>query len=188
MKQPSLNIVDLERFHVGIAKVGYHQIVGVGLHTSDRYADGCLNSPNESGIQEAFHKQHQICRELASAWWRGFGELKQDIDFELGKAIVGESQVGLVHPKRLPVDLSLVNPSVTIRAESNQVLVEMFSARLPRDDVMDIDVDVSASRYRTPVPCFDKHLTSEVARDARTYITHLFMTPTNQQEFLTCMT
>lgn len=70
---------------------------------------------------------------------------------------MSEPQVGLVHSQTFAIDLPPISPPVTVGADSDEIVVVVRVALRPRDNVVNIDFDVSASRDGASVASFDKY-------------------------------
>lgn len=75
-----------------------------------------------------------------------------------------ETQINLVKTKGFLINLPFVSTPVTIRTESNEVVILMTLTVRPRDNVMDIDIDVSASGDGTTVSGLDEDSPSDFSR------------------------
>lgn len=77
---------------------------------------------------------------------------------------MGKTQINLVETKGFLVDLPFVGAPVTIRTESDEIVILMRLTVRPRDNVMDIDIDVSASGDGTTVSGLDEDSSSDFSR------------------------
>ena len=58
---------------------------------------------------------------------------------------------------------------MTVGAQSNQVIVFVSFAGSPRDNVVDVDIDVSASRDGAAMTCLNQHAPTEFRRYASVF-------------------
>ena len=70
---------------------------------------------------------------------------------------MGKAQVDLVHSQAFSVDLSTVGAPVTVRADGDEIVVFVRLALRPRDDVVNIDFDVTTSRNGASVASLDQY-------------------------------
>jgi hypothetical protein len=93
---------------------------------------------------------------------RRFIELKKNIHLDLRVLVMNESKVDLVKPEGFTINFASVGHPVTIRAESDEIIITMRLALRPRDNVMKIDFDVSAGGNGATVASLDEHPPPEV--------------------------
>lgn len=83
---------------------------------------------------------------------------------------MSESEVELVEPERLSIDFPIIGAAMTIRAEGNEIFIFVRSTRSPRDDVVNIHVDMPTSRDSAPVAGLDQDASPDFSRYWRTPI------------------
>ncbi len=83
---------------------------------------------------------------------------------------MNETQVNFVEPKSLTINLPSIGAPMAIRAESDEVVIFVRLTLRPRDNVMNVDLDVSASGDRAPMPSLDEDAAADVSRYWRTTI------------------
>jgi hypothetical protein len=71
-------------------------------------------------------------------------ELEKNIHFPPRELIIDEPKVELVEAQALAIDLSSIGAPVTIRTKDNEVVILVRFALRTWDDVVNIDLDVSA--------------------------------------------
>ena len=91
-------------------------------------------------------------------------QLKKNIHLKLRVFIVDEPKIDFVEPKRFTINLPSVGAPVAIRTEGDKVIILMRLTVRPRNDMVNIDVDISASGDGTPMPGFNENPTSEIGR------------------------
>ena len=77
---------------------------------------------------------------------------------------MSESQVEFVKPQAFTINFPSVGAPVTVRANGDEIVVIVRLTLRPRDNVMNIDLDVSASGDRASVPGFDQDAPSDPSR------------------------
>ncbi len=135
---------------------GNDQVIWVGLHPHDKNSSLTsmnLNIPRfHNALDEDVHKRWPLYVFAVAS----LEKFKKNIDFNLRELVVSKTQVGFVESQCLPVDLSAICSSMAVGAQSNQVFVFMLLALFPRDNVMYVDLNVSASRDSTAMSCLDE--------------------------------
>ena len=89
---------------------------------------------------------------------------KKDIDLQLGKLVVGEPKIVLIHFQAFSVYFTTVGSAVAVRAEGDEVVVLMFATFHPRHDMMNLDFDVATGGNGTSMASFDQHSSAKVRR------------------------
>ena len=69
---------------------------------------------------------------------------------------MSEAKVSLVESQGFTINLPSISAPVAVRAEGDEIVVSMRFTLRPRDNVMDIDLDVSASGDSTSVTCLNE--------------------------------
>jgi hypothetical protein len=77
---------------------------------------------------------------------------KQNIHLHLRELVVSEAKVELVEPKGFTINLPSVGAPVAIRAEGDEVVILVRLTLRPRDNVMNIDLDIPAGGNGAAVP------------------------------------
>jgi hypothetical protein len=88
----------------------------------------------------------------------------------LRELVVSEPQVEFVEPQGLTVNFPSIGAPMVVRAKGDEVVVLVRLTVRPRDNVMDIDFDVSASGDGAPMTCLDKDTPSDLSRYWRTSV------------------
>lgn len=86
---------------------------------------------------------------------------------------MNEPQIELVEPKRLSINIPGIGAPVTIGAECDEVVILVRLTLRPRDNVMNIDLDVSASGDGAPMSRFDQNTAADISRDWGAGISHI---------------
>ena len=81
-----------------------------------------------------------------------------------------EPQIKFVESKGLTINLPTVGPPVAVRADGDEVVILVSLTLRPRDNVMNISLNVSASGDGAPMPGLDEDATADVSRYWRTSI------------------
>jgi hypothetical protein len=84
------------------------------------------------------------------------------VHFEMREFVMGKTQVGLVDSQALTINLPFFGPPVTVRTKSDEVVILVSLTLRPRDNVMNVNLDIPTVRYGTSVPGFDKNATPDV--------------------------
>ncbi len=77
---------------------------------------------------------------------------------------MGESKIDFVEPQALTINLPSVGSPMTIRAEGDEVVVLVRLTLRPRDNVMNVNFDVSTSGNSAAVPSLDKDAPADFSR------------------------
>lgn len=77
---------------------------------------------------------------------------------------MSETKIDLVEPQTLSIYLPSIGAPVTIRTESDEVLVVVRFAIRPRDNVVKVDLDVSTGGNGASVPSLDKDTPADFSR------------------------
>jgi hypothetical protein len=123
-------------------------------------------------VKKPLDEQNHRRRKRKSVPWRELDCFKQDIDLELREAVMSESQTRFINTERLAVDLGSICSAVAIGAECNEVVILVLLTVFPRDDVVNVNLDVSARWDGAPVARFDKYSPANLSRDCRTPVCH----------------
>ena len=83
---------------------------------------------------------------------------------------MSEPKVEFVKPQGFTVNLPNVGPPMAIRTEGDEIIILVRLTLRPRDNVMDIGIDVSASRNGTSMPSLNENTSPDVSRYWRTDI------------------
>ena len=75
-----------------------------------------------------------------------------------------EPNVNLVQPEGFTINLPSVGSPVAVRAEGDEIIILVRLTLRPRDNVMNIDLDVSTSRDGTSVARLDENLPFDLSR------------------------
>jgi hypothetical protein len=89
-------------------------------------------------------------------------QLEEDIHLKLRVFVVNKSEVELVKSKRLSVDFLGIGAAVTVGAKCNEVVIVVRLTFRPGDDVVNVDVDISAGRNGAAVPRLDEDTSTEL--------------------------
>ncbi len=81
---------------------------------------------------------------------------------------MSESQVQLVEPKAFSINLPSIGAPVTIRTQRDEIVVLMRLTLRPRNNVMDIDLDVSTGGDRATMTGVNENATTELSGNRRT--------------------
>jgi hypothetical protein len=79
-----------------------------------------------------------------------------------------EPQIDLVETKSLTINLPFVGAPMAVRTESDEVVILVRLTLCPWDNVVNIDLNVSTSGDRAPMPRLDEDAAAEVGRYWRT--------------------
>lgn len=74
---------------------------------------------------------------------------------------MNEAQVSLVESEGFTINVPFVGSPMTVRTKSDEIVILMRMTVRPRDNVMDIDLDVSASGDGASVSRLDEDAPSE---------------------------
>lgn len=75
-----------------------------------------------------------------------------------------KSQIDLVEPQRFAINFTVISSPMTVRTKSDEVVILMSLRLCPRDNVMNVDLDVSASGNSAAVAGFNKDPAANVSR------------------------
>lgn len=81
---------------------------------------------------------------------------------------MSESQVKFVESEGFTINLPTISSPVTVRTESDEIVILMRLTLRPRDNVMNINLDVSASGDSTSMARFNENSSSDFSRYWRT--------------------
>ena len=84
---------------------------------------------------------------------------------------MSESKIDLVEPQRFTINLPSVGPPVAVRTEGDEIVILMRFTVRPRDDVMNIDIDVAARGDGTAVASLDEDPAAQISRDCWSILT-----------------
>lgn len=76
---------------------------------------------------------------------------------------MNESQVEFIKPKGLTINLPTIGSPMAIRAEGDEVVILMRLTLHPWDNMVNIDLDVSASGDCTAMSGLDENATPDVS-------------------------
>jgi len=77
---------------------------------------------------------------------------------------MGEAELGFVDAQTFTVNLPGLSHPVAIRAEGNEVVIVMRLTLSPRNNVVNLDYDVSASGDGAAVPCLYENTPFDIGR------------------------
>jgi hypothetical protein len=77
---------------------------------------------------------------------------------------MSEPKVDFVKPQALTINFPSVGAPMTISAEGDEIVILVRLTFRPRDNVMNVNYDVSTGGNRAPVTCFDKNTPTDVSR------------------------
>jgi hypothetical protein len=83
---------------------------------------------------------------------------------------MSETKVEFIKSQGFTVNLPNVGPSVAIRTESDEIVILVRLTLRPRDNMMDIGIDVSAGRDGASMPSLDENTSPDLSRYWRTDI------------------
>ena len=75
-----------------------------------------------------------------------------------------ESKIELIELKGFTINITGMGAPMTIRAEGNEVVILMRLALRPRDNMMDISIEVPTSGDRAPMPSLNEDSSSDFSR------------------------
>lgn len=78
---------------------------------------------------------------------------------------MSESKINLIEPQRFTINLPSTGPPVAVRTEGDEIVVLMRFTLRPRDNVMNIDIDVSASGDGAAMASLDEDSAAQISRD-----------------------
>jgi hypothetical protein len=81
---------------------------------------------------------------------------------------MSEPKVDFVESKGFTINLPSIGAPVVVRTEGDEIVVLVRLTLRPRDNMMNIDLDVSASRDSASVTGLDQDATSDFSRYYRT--------------------
>lgn len=119
---------------------------------------------NKLSIEQTLEKKNVERRPLNSTAGTELLKLVQHIHFQLGEFIMSEAQVELVEPQTFTINIPSVGAPVTVGTKSDEIVILVRLTLRPRDNVMNIDLDVSASGDSTPMAGFDKNAPFDFSR------------------------
>lgn len=85
---------------------------------------------------------------------------------------MNEPQIELVEPKCLSINIPGIGAPVTIGAECDEVVILMRLTLRPRDNVMNVDLDVTAGGDGAPMSRLDQNASADISRDWGAGISH----------------
>ncbi len=85
---------------------------------------------------------------------------------------MNEPQIDFVESKGLTINLPSIGAPVAVRTESDEVVILMRLTLRPRDNVMNIDLDVSAAGDSATMARLHEDATANVSRYWRTTFSH----------------
>ena len=77
---------------------------------------------------------------------------------------MSKPEVEFVKPQAFTINFPSVGAPVAVRANGDEIVILVRLTLRPRDNVMNIDLDVSAGGDRASVPCFDQDAPSDPSR------------------------
>lgn len=77
---------------------------------------------------------------------------------------MGKLKVALVESQAFAVDVASISAAVAIRAKCNQIVVGMLPALCPRDNVVNVSINVSAGGNGAAMAGFHQDLPLKVSR------------------------
>ena len=77
---------------------------------------------------------------------------------------MSETKIEFVKPEALTINFPSIGTPMAIRAECDEVVVLVRLTLRPRDNVMNIDFDVSTGGDGAPVASFDQDAPADVSR------------------------
>ncbi len=77
---------------------------------------------------------------------------------------MSEPEIELIKPEGLTVYLPSIGAPMAVRAEGDEVVILMRLTLRPRDNVVKLDLDVSASGDSAAVPGFDQDAPFDISR------------------------
>ena len=83
---------------------------------------------------------------------------------------MSEPKIELVESKAFTINLPSIGEAMTIRTESDEIVILMSLTLRPRDNVMDLSVDVSTSGDSAAMSGFNKNTSTDFSRYWRTRI------------------
>ena len=83
---------------------------------------------------------------------------------------MNEPQIELVESKGLTINLPVIGAPMAVRAEGDEVVILMRLTLRPRDNVVNINLDISASGNCTPMPGLYEDATADVSRNWRAIV------------------
>jgi hypothetical protein len=119
---------------------------------------------NQPGFQNPLQKHVHKWRPLDAFGCRQAVEVEQQINLQLGEPIVRETEVGFIEAQRLSVDLSSIRTPVAVGTEGDEVVIFVSLTFRPRDNVVDINLDVPAGWNGASVARFHENSPSNVGR------------------------
>ena len=99
-------------------------------------------------------------------------KLKQKINLNLGKLVVSEAQIEFVEPQSFAINLPSIGAPVAIRTEADEVFVLVRLTLRPRDNVMNIDLDVTTGGDGAAVSSLNKDAAPNFRRYWRAFVNH----------------
>jgi hypothetical protein len=83
---------------------------------------------------------------------------------------MSEAKVDLVEAQGFTINFPSIGAPMTVRAEGDEIVILVRLTLRPRDNVMDINFDITTGGDRTTMSRFDKDSTPEVSRYWRSSI------------------
>ena len=77
---------------------------------------------------------------------------------------MSEAKVDLIEAQRFTVNFPSVGAPMAVRAEGDEIVVLVRLTLRPRDNVMNINFDISTGGDSTPMPSLDKDAPADVGR------------------------
>ena len=97
-------------------------------------------------------------------------QLKQDIHLNLRIFVMSKSKIDFVEPKAFTINFPSIGAPMTIRTESDEVVILMRLTLRPWDNMMNFNFDVSTSGNSAAVTGLDKDAPADFSRYWRTPI------------------
>lgn len=95
---------------------------------------------------------------------RQSAQFKQNIHLKIGEFVVSETKIEFVDSQALTINLPTVGAPMAVRAEGDEVVILMRLTLRPRDNVVNIDLDVTASGDCAAVPGLYKDAPFDISR------------------------
>jgi hypothetical protein len=100
-------------------------------------------------------------------------QFEQNIHLKLGVFIVDESEIEFVKSQGLTINLPSIGAPVAVRAEGDEVVILVSLTLRPRDNVMNVDLNVSAGGDGAAVSSLNKNSPADFRGYWRSPIVHV---------------
>jgi hypothetical protein len=138
-----LEFADAQIFQKLTPFVRHEQKVGARAHALHVHASWPLPDFDVAGVYNPLEEDVVERGPLDGLTSIQLAEFEKNVHLQLGKFVMDEPKVELVKSQALTINLPSVGAPVAIRTEGDEVVVLVRLTLRPRNNVMNIDLDVS---------------------------------------------